>query len=127
MSDKLNATLDELIEKEKDKKTSKKGKGKGKMNKQRQKSNKKNAPSARDKAKRLRKQKVNKFGGARRDDEPTEGRRKLVSRSRRLREQRDFDDRKPKLSKKLKVLNLNNSISNEDLNVLFSNIGTLTG
>ena len=70
------------------------------------------------------------FGGDSRRGEPPARRKKLISRSKKLRDanqQTKVVEAEPKISTRLKVLNLNNSITNEDLNVLFSNIGTLTG
>ena len=135
MTDKLGLTLDELIQKEKgDKKPFKKQGNKGgvrnKARQMRQKLGSRNVPSARAKARKLRNEKVRRYGDSENNwkrDAPRNT-KKLVSRSKRLREEQesDSDDSESKLSTKLKVLNLNNSISNEDLNVLFSNIGTLT-
>lgn len=131
MSDKLGQTLDELIKKDKDsKKSQNKGRGgKKPQNKGRQMTKKlssKHAPSARDKARILRKDKVRRFG---RDDDrrPARNNKVLVSRSRRLREEAEKEETKQtKQSTKLKVLNLNRSITNEDLNELFNHIGPLT-
>ena len=145
MDDKLNLTLDELIKKERQ--TKKKGKpqkkfgdrgqkpkqGQSKQQKMRQRTGVVNAPSAREKAQQLRKQKVGRFGETRDRQEPFRSGKVITIRSREGRSDRDNwrkressdDNRKPRLSNKLRVSNLNNSISNEDLNVLFRNIGPL--
>ena len=138
MEDKLDLPLDELIKKQKQDNKGKNSKGKFQNKKggndkkkqmtQRDRSSK--APNAWEKAAKLRRQKVNSFGGGR-NGEPFKNGKTFTSRSRRDRDgdrptSRGYEESKePRQSNRLKVMNLNNSISNEDLNVLFRNIGPL--
>ena len=146
MSDKLNLSLEELIKKEREGKKQSGGPKGGKFrnnrnnkqgfNKQqrmRQRLSTGNAPNAREKAKQLRRNKVKNFGGNRssppqqfntqrpRDEVPREGRADRENWKR----DDDREEKKSTLSTRLKVTNLSNTISNEDLNVLFKNIGPL--
>ena len=140
MEDKLDLPLDELIKKQKQENKGK-GKPKGKFQGERdnQNRNKKmtqreksvKAPNAWEKASKLRRQKVQQYGPDRRDQEPFTNGKKFTSKSKRDRgddrpSSRGYEESKEtKQSSKLKVMNLSNSISNEDLNVLFRNIGPL--
>ena len=145
MEDKLGLSLEDIIKKEKqDKKQNKPqskrggrggrgGQAQGRQQKMHQRTGVVNAPSARDKAQMLRQNKVNSFGANRGYREPFKNGKKFTTRGREeLGDREDWRQNKPKpesrgsqLSSKLKVSNLNNSISNEDLNVLFRNIGPL--
>ena len=84
--------------------------------KMRQKYNPKNAPSARDKARQLRRNKLNQASRSK-------GFKGKVRQTDNEREERK--ERVPTLTNRLKVSNLSSSISNEDLNLLFGNIGSL--
>ena len=145
MEDKLSLPLDELIKKQREeKKKSGHGKKKGFKNDQPKKGNFRNqkmkqrtgfldAPSARDKARMLRRNKVNRFGSSRGEEVPFRNGKVFTTKGREGRSNRDDwkenkpkkESRGPKLTNRLKVSNLNNVISNEDLNVLFRNIGPL--
>ena len=146
MADKLNLSLDELIKKDRDNKKQSGGPKGGKFRKgqnrpgfnrqqrMRQRLSTGNAPNAREKARQLRQNKVRNFGGSR-DDNPqqfrnsnrpnnqnSEGR---ADRENWRKDEEKEERAKPTFSNKLKVTNLSNTISNEDLNVLFKNIGPL--
>ncbi|CAI2379900.1 unnamed protein product [Moneuplotes crassus] len=119
MSDKLGQTLDELIQKDRENKKFPKGPNKNQSRgkqMRRKLSGGQKAPSAWDKAKKLRKEKVQRFGDDRR---PIRNTKKLIKAE-------DEEVKQVKQSTKLKVLNLNRSITNEDLNELFNHIGPLT-
>ena len=139
MEDKLAVSLDDLIKKDREEKKAEKKKGKqgkkgpNRNQKMKQKFGKGRVPDARAKAQQLRREKVNRFGA--RDDTRGTVRngRKFISASKALREAQGRGSRidsteeqkAPSSSSRFKVMNLNNSISNEDLNVLFRNIGPL--
>eukprot|EP00345_Euplotes_harpa_P004853 CAMPEP_0168326786 /NCGR_PEP_ID=MMETSP0213-20121227/5516_1 /TAXON_ID=151035 /ORGANISM="Euplotes harpa, Strain FSP1.4" /LENGTH=148 /DNA_ID=CAMNT_0008329579 /DNA_START=21 /DNA_END=467 /DNA_ORIENTATION=- len=143
--DKLNLSLDEVIKKDREqKKHSFAGKAKFRDDKHaghkqrpgQQRFGDRKAPNARDKARQLRKNKVEKFGrsdGAAHGETfrngkvfSTKGRQERADRENWRKDEVKEQTTKPLPSNKLKVSNLNNSISNEDLNVLFRNIGPLS-
>ena len=145
MEDKLNISLDDVIKQQKSENKNSKQKNnkddyKGNKNhqnrqqKMRSKTKFVNAPSAREKAQQLRKNKVGSFGRESRGHrEPFTNGKKFTTKSRENRAEREDwknhrsqnENRKPSHSNRLQINNLNNSISNEDLNVLFRNIGPL--
>ena len=146
MADKLNLSLDELIKKDRDSKKQSGGPKGGKFRKgqnrpgfnrqqrMRQRISTGNAPNAREKARQLRRNKVRNFGGSR-DDNPqqfrnsnrpnNQNREGRADRENWRKDEEKEERAKPTFSNKLKVTNLSNTISNEDLNVLFKNIGPL--
>ena len=153
MTDRLNIALDDVIKQQrKEKKTSKpskkpfKSQNRGRQNKSRNASNQRpkifkklsptSAPSAREKAKQLRSQKVRGYNpsGAQRgaanqssskesNTKPT----KIITIHKQGGKTKFSTEHKEKreLSTRLKVMNLSASISNEDLNVLFGEVGKL--